>query len=558
MSVGALLMSLKLALKRSLWLKEAVRAWRNLDLPPWSRIIGEGGLRAGSVSTPRAYRVLIATGGAGYAVAKRVESLLAASLRAEGVEVDVLLCDGVLPACFQTTLDFDSNEAKFAVRGPSRLNCTTCFKPGRKTFSNVGARVVTIGELLSREELSRLEAFSRLTALSEIKSHSRGQVGIGEHAYAGALRFYARASLDDKHSEAVLRRYFLAALITNAAMEKLFSDVRYNRVVLHHGIYVPQGVIADTAKSFDIPTVTWHVAYRKRCFIFSHGGTYHHTLMSEPNSRWENRELSSGKRSTIESYLSSRWTGTNDQISFSKRFATLPKASYDFLESDKPTVLLLTNVMWDAQLHYPANAFRTMIDWVFFTIDHFSKRNDLQLVIRVHPAEVSGTLPSRQKVADEVARRYPKLSENILLIGPETSANTYELAKRSDCALIYGTKTGVELTSMGIPTIVAGEAWIRGKGVTLDVNSPEQYDLELSKLPFRRRLPENVRELALRYAYHFFFRRMIFLSSLKNTNDYRGFNYCFSACAELLNDKGLGVVIRGILTGSEFEFDQLD
>ena len=552
-------MSLKLALKRSAWLKEVVRAWRNLDVPPWNRITGRDGSRTSALTSPKR-RVLIATGGAGYAAAKRVESLLAASLLVEGVEVNVLLCDGALPACFQTTLDFDSNEAKFAAQGTSRLNCMTCFKPGRKTFSDLGARVLSMGELLPGEERSRLEVLSRVTALSEIRSYSEGGVGIGEHAYAGTLRFYARASLNDRHSEEVLRRYFLAALITHAATSRLLGDIRYDRVVLHHGIYVPQGIIADTARSFDIPTVTWHVAYRKRCFIFSHDGTYHHTLMSEPNSRWANRELSDERRSTIESYLSSRWGGSNDQISFSKDFSGSQKASYDFFESDRPTVLMLTNVMWDAQLHYPANAFRTMIDWVFFTIDHFSKRSDLQLVIRVHPAEVSGTLPSRQKVAEEVARRYSKLPENIVLIGPESPANTYELAKRSDCALIYGTKTGVELTSMGIPTIVAGEAWIRGKGVTVDVNSPEHYEMELFKLPYGRRLPKVTQERALKYAYHFFFRRMIFFSSLKNTNDLRAFDFAFSDWSELSKngDKGLGVVIRGILSGSEFEFDQLD
>jgi len=504
--------------------------------------------------------VLVATGGAGYAAAKRLESLLAASLMAEEAEVDVLLCDGALPACFQTTLDFDSDERKFAERGPSKLNCVTCFKSGQKTFSDVGARVVTIGKLVSREKLSDFEAVSRLTPFSEIRSYSEDGVGIGEHAYAGALRFYARASLNDRHSEAVLRRYFLAALITHGASKKLFSDVHYDRVVLHHGIYVPQGIVADTARSFDIPTVTWHTAYRKRCFIFSHGGTYHRTLMTEPNSRWEGRELSDDRRSTIESYLSSRWSGANDQISFSRGFSGTPKVPYDFLESRRPTVLLLTNVMWDAQLHYPANAFRTMIDWVFFTIDHFRKRSDLQLVIRVHPAEVSGTLPSRQKVADEITRRYAKLPENIVLIPPETPANTYELAKRSDCALIYGTKTGVELTSMGIPTIVAGEAWIRGKGVTTDVDNPEQYERELSKLPLKKRLPANVRERALKYAYHFFFRRMIFFSSLTNTNDHRVVDYGFSDWSEFLrtDDRGLRIVIRGILSGSEFEFDQLD
>ena len=30
----------------------------------------------------------------------------------------------------------------------------------------------------------------------------------------------------------------------------------------------------------------------------------------------------------------------------------------------KPVIGLLTNVFWDAQLHYRANAFKDMLDWI--------------------------------------------------------------------------------------------------------------------------------------------------------------------------------------------------
>ena len=61
------------------------------------------------------------------------------------------------------------------------------------------------------------------------------------------------------------------------------------------------------------------------------------------------------------------------------------------------------------------------------------------------------------------------------MIPPESQVSTYAAVAGVDAAIIYGTKTGVELTSVGIPTIVAGEAWIRNKGLTLDASSPEDY-----------------------------------------------------------------------------------
>ena len=53
--------------------------------------------------------------------------------------------------------------------------------------------------------------------------------------------------------------------------------------------------------------------------------------------------------------------------------------------------------------------------------------------------------------------------------------STYALMSLCNAAIIYGTKMGVELTSVGLPVIVAGEAWIRNKGLTHDASSPEEY-----------------------------------------------------------------------------------
>ena len=63
---------------------------------------------------------------------------------------------------------------------------------------------------------------------------------------------------------------------------------------------------------------------------------------------------------------------------------------------------------WDAQLHYPANAFPNMLEWLVQTCEYFATRPDLQLLIRVHPAEISGFPPSRQPILAELRKRLPR------------------------------------------------------------------------------------------------------------------------------------------------------
>jgi hypothetical protein len=211
-------------------------------------------------------------------------------------------------------------------------------------------------------------------------------------------------------------------------------------------------------------------------------------------------------------------------------------------------------VVWDAQLHYPANAFPSLVDWAVQTIEWFAGRPDLQLLLRIHPAEVRGTAPSRQPLAAELARRLGELPPNVFVIGPESPVSTYAAMELCDSVLIYGTKTGVELTAVGIPVIAAGEAWIKHKGLTLDASSPQEYFRLLETLPLRRRLDPAVQERALKYAFHFFFRRMIPLGVFKRVASGLFFAPDFESADALAEgrDPALDIVCDAILDGRPF------
>jgi hypothetical protein len=301
---------------------------------------------------------------------------------------------------------------------------------------------------------------------------------------------------------------------------------------------------------------TWNVAYRKQRFIFSHDDTYHHTLMNEPQELWEGLALSASREQELMKYLSSRREGLFDWIVFhrSTRSRSETIIREIGLDSEKPVIGLLTNVTWDAQLHYPANAFPNMIEWLVRTCEYFAARQDLQLVIRVHPAEISGFPPSRQPVLAELQRRISSLTGNVFVVPPESDLSTYALMSLCNAALIYGTKMGVELTSVGLPVIVAGEAWIRSKGLTYDASSPEEYLALLDKLPFPGPLEERQLARARRYAYHFFFNRMIPLQFVQPKAGYPLYRLRLDSLDDLMPgaSPGLDTICNGILRKTPF------
>jgi hypothetical protein len=123
-----------------------------------------------------------------------------------------------------------------------------------------------------------------------------------------------------------------------------------------------------------------------------------------------------------------------------------------------------------------------------------------------------------------------------------------------NAAIIYGTKMGVELTSVGLPVIVAGEAWIRNKGLTHDASTAADYFRILERLPFASRLGAAQLARARRYAYHFFFNRMIPLPFIDPKAGYPIYRLKLKTLEELLpgRSQGLDTICDGILGHGPF------
>lgn len=504
-------------------------------------------------------KILIATSLGGHFPGTIMESLLAVSLTLRGTEVHVLLCDKVLPACQECIGSWFSNDKRFVENGPQKDLCNSCFGPAFKMFNDLGIKVHRYSEFLTNQDKQKAAQIAKTLDYSNIKNFRMDGLAIGEHALAGALRYYAKAVLDrEAFADQVLRRYCEASILTAYSAKKLMQSYRFEAAVFHHGIYVPQGIIGEVARQEKVRVINWNPAYRKQCFIFSHEDTYHHTLMNEPVASWENMHWNESVETELMEYLKSRWHGSKDWIWFHERpQLDLQKIAEETgVDFAKPCIGMLTNVMWDAQLHYPANAFPNMLEWVLQTIDYFIKRPELQLLIRIHPAEIRGTIPSRQLIAGEVKKRYPVLPSNIILIPPESQVSTYAAMLQCNSVIIYGTKTGVELTSMGMPVIVAGEAWIRNKGITMDAASKDEYFKLLDFLPLDSMMDKDVVLRARKYAYHFFFRRMVPIHCMKPTGEWPPYEIKLSTIKDLLPgiDLGLDVICDGIQKGTEFIF----
>jgi len=553
-------------IRKNLALMRLVRGYRLFKhRPAWAGVLrSDKKIWDNALAHTLGQRILIPTSVGAFLAGTSLETLLAVSLTLRGAKVELLLCDGVLPACFDCMIGSSISEEELCKRGVCSYLCKSCFRPANKVYKSLGLPVHYYSQCITEEERKQAKDTAQQTVYGEIPGFILEGCAIGEHALAGALRFYAKGQLGrSSNEEYILRKFFEGGLLTYYAIRRLLSDGRYfTTAVFHHGIYSPMGIIGEVCRKNGVRVINWNPAYRKQCFVFTHGQTYHHALMLEPVEAWETMPWDTKRRDSILRYLKSRWYGSNDWIWFHEKpqfNAALIEKKFG-VDFSRPVIGMLTSVIWDAQLHYPKNIFADMVEWLKETIQYFSSRSNLQLLIRVHPAEIRGTISSRQKVVDEIKRIFPLLPPNVIVIPPENNISTYVLMERCDSVIIYGTKTGVELTSMGIPVIVAGEAWIKNKGITIDPASKAEYFSLLGTLPLLRRMPPEAVERAIRYAYHFFYRRAVPIKAVRRSRSgLKGAPYevAISRLAELMPgyDKGLDVICDGILNNTPFIFE---
>jgi hypothetical protein len=528
-------------------------------LPRWQALKGVAASEwAEALAAANGPKVLVASSIGAHMAANTLDSMLAVALTLRGARVHGLLCDRALPACLACEMTWWSDQEHFIEHGPQRTLCGPCFRPAHGMWSDMGLTLQLIGRHVSEEERASAWRVANETAEPDIDGLEHLGVRAGMHARAAALRYLAIGDFAHEPNALPVRRRFLAAaLIATTALDRLFAEENYDVCIAHHGLYVPQGILVDLARKHGVRLVTWNIAYRSGSFIFSHDDSYHFTLMQEPTAVWEELVWSLRLQQALDAYMESRAVGSEDWVSYHDGSGrSLPEIKSEFgIDFTKPTVTAFTNVLWDAQVFYPSNAFPSMLDWLVETIRYFAEHPDLQLVIRVHPAEVQNPVKSRQTVVAELARLVPELPPNVFVIPPTVSANSYALARASNAAIIYGTKMGVELAYMGVPTIVAGESWARNKGITLDATSREDYFALLDRLPFIRGLDEQTKLRAARYAFHFFFRRTIPLEFLHIK---KGVWPPFQLELENLQplhpggSAGLDIICDGILKGTPF------
>lgn len=475
------------------------------------------------------------------------EALVMQSLILRGAEVGAVICDQALSHCERIHL------ANTPDREP---RCDACFSRNQAFYRKQGIEPLMLGHYLREEDRREARRIAETTPVGDLTAIEYDGVPVGKHAYASTLRSLLIGDLSDSPEHAAaLRGYLESSVLMVLACRRIREFMRPEVVVASHGIYL-WGVVTDYFRKHGVRVVVHNVGYRRNTTYWFHDETYHKRLVDEPNSLWERVEFAPAEEQLLDAYMDSRRTGAMDYLTYHPTPQEGREELVRELRLDPRCRIigLFTNIAWDAAILFRDVAFQSMSEWVLETIRHFAGRADTQLVIRCHPAEVKREIETVEKVADIVRRHFDPLPDNVRLVPAESHVSTYTLSEVVDVGVVYTTKVGLEFACRGVPVIVVGEPFYRGKGFTRDPETPEEYFRMLEASERGARMGAEAVARAKKYAYYYFYRRHLVLDYLA---PYSQFNpttsYCLKGLEQLEpgRDQNLDLICEGILTGSE-------
>lgn len=442
-----------------------------------------------------------------------LEGAIAAALMLRGFDVHAVICDGPFRACVRREISDGTPVSQWADR------CGRCKRDSSEVLERLGIRYSFIGDYVPdsvRTSLWQATASVTWESLAEI---SHGGVHVGRNAASAVDRYLKGSRLEG--NEDVVREYAFSALVCAEAAARAFERHAPSRLYMSHGMYVDWGPALHSALAHGVPVTAWMASYLSARFYFRHVEDpvrldFHN--MSE--AAWQTRReqpLTAAQEARLKAFLDARYRERNSfdmkQLAAYTGEGQRLRAEYA-PQAGKPVWGIVAHVNWDAVRDYSPMAYASFDDWMLATMREIIAIEDVQWLVKVHPAEAWDNPASG--VERLIRDRFPVLPPHIRVISAQEQISPLDFFQLVDGGVtVYGT-AGLEMALHGRPVILAGEAHYGGKGFTHDGLTPAAYCALLRKAATLSPLDEEQRAVARQYAYCYFIQRQIPVSVVRD------------------------------------------
>ena len=437
------------------------------------------------------------------------EKVLSDALKHNGAEVKILICDNVLDSC-----DVD-------VKGcaTQKSACYVCKKGREKYKKNYKNEYVSFARFTSLEEIESTKTTVAGLNDDELINFKYLGVNLNEYAVESTIKYFRKGNFDGKSPEhlKVLRHYTIQGIISLNVAKRVIETENPTHFVSLHGCYVSWGPFAEYCLNKGIHIVTYnYIPHKMGCCSFATGKYsppgVRLDLTVETKRLWacfKEKELSEDQKKKIRDFL---WLKKQGKTLDYKLY-NMGKSSFrdrdkirELLDSNKRKFVLCPNLLWDIGLEMQGSGFFTDIyDWMYRTIEYFTKNKESFLLIKPHPGEASIGY-TEEGVNEVILQHFGTLPDNILFIPKDYPVTSFDLSDKGCILITYNGTVGLECSYFKKPVLVGGNSHYVEAEAAFRVNSREEY-FDCIKDPKKLYdFPVNNSDLIEKYGYFYYFR----------------------------------------------------
>lgn len=419
------------------------------------------------------------------------ESIFLESLKKSGHTIYYVTCNSF----------FSENCVVFSAFGESFFSdikikkkiCNDCISKRNFIVRSLGFLEINLNSNITKEEKNEIDLIVDSISMEDIYGFYYDGVSVGIFALYNFLIKYKKKHISFSGPE--WKEYLTElkyVMYTVVGSKKILKNYKPDRVIMYNTLYSCNNAFSKVSEIFGIPVYNLHagrsIYNRLNSFRVGHKNTFN--IFNSILEFWEKKyknipcgrvaaeiitknyfEIFKGKNYFVYSVESSFKKNIFDffEIPGNTKVVTLTMSSYDELFSAQ----MISAIKVPKEI-----LFSTQIEWVMKTISFFEKKQDIFLIVRVHPRE----MPNKRDLvksehAEELQAVLSNLPSNVRINWPEDNISLYEIADISNLFLNFISNVGKELSVFGIPVITYSpqELITYPKEINISVNSEDDY-----------------------------------------------------------------------------------